>query len=110
MTEYGCDVCGQKFKSSQALGSHLKYKHGGREIRDDGGLDMKGDFTQLLSDLGIRKSRQTLADIFFDLGVDSLSNLEYVLRLAGITNPAKTLILTRWGQRIGQKPIHRESC
>ena len=104
MTEYGCDVCGQKFKSSQALGSHLKYKHGGRKIRDDEGLDLKGEFLKLLGDLGIRKAKQTLADIFFDLGADSLSNLEYVLRLAGVTNPSKTLVLTRWGQRIGQQP------
>jgi len=64
MTEYGCDVCGQKFKSSQALGSHLKYKHGGRKIRDDEGLDLKGEFLKLLGDLGIRKAKQTLADIF----------------------------------------------
>jgi DNA-directed RNA polymerase subunit RPC12/RpoP len=104
MTEYRCDVCGQNFKSSQALGSHLKYKHGGGEIRDDEGLDMKADFIRILQDLGVRKGRQTLADIFFDLGVDSLTNLEYVLRMAGVTNPAKTLVVTRWGQRIGKKP------
>lgn len=104
MTEYVCEACGQKFKSSQALGSHLKYKHGGRESRDDGGLDMKADFLKILGDLGVRKGRQTLADIFFDLGADSLSNLEYVLQLSGVTNPAKTLVLTRWGQRIGKKP------
>ena len=24
--------------------------------------------------------------------------------MAGVTNPAKTLILTRWGQRVGEKP------
>ena len=103
MTEYRCDVCGQKFKSSQALGSHVKYKHVGGEIRDEG-LDMKADFIRILQDLGVRKGRQTLADIFFDLGVDSLTNLEYVLRMAGVTNPAKTLVVTRWGQRIGKMP------
>jgi hypothetical protein len=65
---------------------------------------MKADFIKILQDLGVRKGRQTLADIFFDLGADSLTNLEYVLRLAGVTNPAKTLVVTRWGQRIGKKP------
>ena len=104
MTEYKCDVCGQKFKSSQALGSHLKYKHGGEGVRDDTGLDLKADFSRILQDLGVRKGRQTLADIFFDLGADDLGNLEYVLRIAGVSNPAKTLVVTRWGQRIGKKP------
>ena len=81
MTEYRCDVCGQKFKSSQALGSHLKYKHGGGGIREDEGLDMKADFIRILQDLGVRKGRQTLADIFFDLGVDSLTRARLAIQL-----------------------------
>jgi len=104
MSSCDCEVCGEKFLTPQALGSHRKYKHGGGGVRDDEGLDMKSDFIKLLSDLGVRRARQTLADIFFDLGADSLTNLEYVLRLGGVSNPAKSLILTRWGQRVGKKP------
>lgn len=104
LVSYDCEICGKKFRTPQALGSHRKYKHGGVGIRDDEGLDMKADFIRILQDLGVRKARQTLADIFFDLGADSLANLEHVLRISGVTNPAKTLVVTRWGQRIGKKP------
>ena len=36
------------------------------------------------------------------MGGDSIEKLDEVLRLAGITNPQKALILKRWGQRVGK--------
>ena len=102
MVEYECDVCGEDFETSQALGSHRRYKHG--EGGGDDSLDLKEDLKRILKDVGLRKRGATITDIFFDLGADNIQNLEYVLRKAGVTNPAKALILMRWGQRIDEEP------
>jgi hypothetical protein len=64
-------------------------------------LDLKHDFLGMLEDVGLRRGTKTIADIFFELGADSPENLDTVLRLAGVTNPAKALVLRRWSQRTG---------
>jgi hypothetical protein len=38
------------------------------------------------------------------MSADALEKLEEVLRLAGITNPQRALILKRWSQKVG-KPL-----
>jgi hypothetical protein len=91
-----------KFETSQALGSHMKFKHEGKGVSSSSGeaLDLKRDFMGLLEDVGVRRGTKTVSDIFFGLGSDSLENLDRILRLAGVTNPAKALIINRWGQRV----------
>jgi len=98
-----CEICGKDFKSPQALSSHLRYKHSNQED-DRGVMNLKEDFRGILKDLGIKKARNVISDIFFDIGADDIENLENVLRKAGVTNPTKSLIILRWSQRIGKKP------
>ena len=100
--EFRCPECGSKFETSQALGSHVKFRHEGKGVPSSSGeaLDLKHDFAGLLEDVGVRRGTKTIADIFFGLGADSPENLDGILRLAGITNPAKALILRRWAQRV----------
>jgi len=105
MAQHTCKICGVDFETPQALGSHRIYKHGvAGEDGEDDSLDLREDLKRILKDVGLRKRGDTITDIFFDLGADSIQNLEYVLRKAGVTNPAKALILMRWGQRIGEEP------
>lgn len=109
--DFRCPECGQKFETPQALGSHLKYekervlKHEGRgaSSSSEESLDLKHDFVGLLEDVGVRRGSKTIADIFFGLGGDSPENLDMVLRLAGVTNPSKALILRRWAQRVNSE-------
>jgi len=102
MGKHVCDICSKTFDTPQALGSHKKYKHGSTSSEAES-LDMKEEFENLLKDVGVRNKRKIITDIFFDLGAEDLNNLEYVLNTAGITNPAKRLIMVRWAQRIGKK-------
>lgn len=98
--EFRCPECGLKFETSQALGSHVKFRHEGKGASSSSGeaLDFKHDFVGLLEDVGVRRGTRTIGDIFFELGADSPENLDKVLRLAGITNPAKALVLRRWAR------------
>jgi hypothetical protein len=100
-----CPECGLKVGSSQALGSHIKFKHGGGSGSSSAGesLDFRRDFVGLLEDVGVKRGTKTISDIFFESGADSLDNLDRVLRLSGITNPARGLILRRWGQRVNRE-------
>ena len=106
-TAYTCKVCGKSFSNSRALGSHMHYKHGSRE---GGGeiLDLKEEFRELLMDLGIKAGKsRVLSDIYFDLDPQDLEKLDELLRLSGITNPVRGLILQRWSQRVG-KPLPKD--
>lgn len=104
---FECSDCGMKFETSQALGSHVKYcparKREGKGASSSSGeaLDLKHDFLGMLEDVGVRRGTKTIADLFFQLGADSSENLDTVLRLAGVTNPARALILRSWSQRTG---------
>jgi hypothetical protein len=100
-----CLICGREFSNSRALGSHMRYKHGRAGVGGGGSdesLDLKQDFSEILRDVGIKTRAKTVANIFFDMGADSLEKLEEVLRLAGISNPQRALILKRWSQRVGK--------
>jgi hypothetical protein len=104
---FECPECGMKFSTTQGLGSHVKYcparKREGKDASSSSGeaLDLKHDFLRMLEDVGVRRGTKTIVDLFFQLGPDSSENLDTVLRLAGVTNPAKALILRSWSQRTG---------
>jgi len=97
-----CPVCGKIFANSRALGSHMHYVHREEGVGSRESLDLREDFLEILRDVGIKTKAKTIADIFFDMGGDSIEKLDEVLRLAGITNPQRALILKRWGQRVGK--------
>lgn len=105
--KYECDVCKKSFRTKQALASHQRYRHPARvgSVREEEGavLDLKQDFKKILADVGVGKIRNVIADVVFDYGSDDLEKVENVLRQAGVGNPAKTMILVRWGQRVGSK-------
>jgi len=107
MSVYTCEICGETFKSSQALGSHQRYRHP-RNEKDNDVLDMKEEFRRILKDVGVRKALNVIANTYFDMGADDLKNLEYILNKAGVTNPSRSMIMMRWSQRIGEE-IPKES-
>jgi len=99
-----CSECGAVFGTSQALGSHVKYRHGSKkDAPPREGLDLKNGFVDLLHDVGIRRGARTIAEIYFGTGGDSMENLDRILRLAGVSNPARSLILKRWSQRVNKQ-------
>jgi uncharacterized C2H2 Zn-finger protein/predicted RNA-binding Zn-ribbon protein involved in translation (DUF1610 family) len=100
---FKCQVCGKVFKNSRALASHIHYRHPGHGEGRGEALDLKQEFTALLTDVGVKPGRsKVIADIFFDMGGDDLSKLDELLRLAAVGNPQRALVLKRWGQRIGK--------
>jgi len=102
--KFECSECGAAFGTSQALGSHVKYKHGSKkDALPREGLDLKNGFVDLLHDVGIRRGARTIAEIYFGTGGDSMENLDRILRLAGVSNPARSLILSRWSQRVNKQ-------
>lgn len=99
-----CSECGAVFETNQALGSHLKYMHERKKNAPRReGLDLKGAFVDLLRDVGVRRGARTIAEIYFGTGADSMENLDQILRLAGVNNPARSLVLRRWGQRVNKQ-------
>ncbi|UCE96917.1 MAG: hypothetical protein JSV51_04870 [Candidatus Bathyarchaeota archaeon] len=103
--EFQCTECGIVFETSQARGSHMKYKHGakGRQSTSREGLDLKNAFVSLLQNVGVKRGAKTIAEIFLGAGGDSLENLDSILRLAGVSNPARNLVRRRWSQMIGKE-------
>jgi len=102
--KFKCSECGGVFDTSQALGSHVKYRHGSKkDAPSREGLDLRNAFVDLLHDVGVRRGARTVAEIYFGTGGDSMDNLDRVLRLAGVSNPARALILRRWGQRVNKQ-------
>ncbi len=83
----------------------MRYKHAKRVSHEQGkeALDLKSAFVDLLSDVGVKKGSRTLADIYFDSGGDSLEELDRVLRMSGVSNPARSLIIRRWAQRVNKQ-------
>jgi len=77
------------------------------------GLDLKNAFVSLLNDVGVRKGARTIAEIYFGTGGDSMENLDRILRIAGVSNPARSLVLKRWSQRVntqvGENLLRSES-
>jgi len=101
--KYLCNICDQKFSTTQARGSHVRYTHPqNRSDSSSAKLDLKEDFKKILKDVGVRNRVETLVDIIFDTDADDLKNVEKMLRLGGVTNPALALIITRWSQRTGK--------
>ena len=102
--KFKCSECGADFETSQALGSHAKYKHGSKKNAPPReGLDLKNAFVDLLHDVGVRRGARTIAEIYFGTGGDSMESLDRILRLAGVSNPARSLILKRWSQRVNKQ-------
>jgi len=102
--KFKCSECGADFETSQALGSHVKYRHGSKkDAPPREGLDLKNAFVDLLHDVGVRRGARTIAEIYFGTGGDSMENLDRTLRLSGVSNPARSLILRRWGQRVNKQ-------
>lgn len=103
--KFQCAECRMVFETSQALGSHRKYKHGdkGRQSTSREGLDLKNAFINLLHDVGVKRGAKTIAEIYLGAGGDSLEDLDSILRLAGVSNPARTLVHRRWSQMIGKE-------
>ena len=101
---FKCSECEAVFETSQALGSHVRYKHRGKKSASPReGLDLKSAFVDLLHDVGVRRGARTITEIYFGMGADSMDNLDRVLRLSGVSNPARALVLSRWGQRVNRQ-------
>lgn len=112
--KFECSQCPATFETSQALGSHVRYKHRNKKNGPSSeGLDLKNAFVDLLRDVGVRRGARTIAEIYFGTGGDSIENLDQVLRLAGVSNPARALVLRRWAHRVnkqvGETLLRREN-
>ena len=55
-----CPHCGNEFKNTRALGSHIKYKHSstpqGKEAEEKEVPDAANDFELLLNDYGVKRA------------------------------------------------------